>query len=483
MSSFHLQTKLVESSLLEQKSISTTQAAISHLEQLAKQSENQPKDASILCLRIPVALKPTYSFLETLPLAPTAWLCPQSNNSTPLQWNFSALGCALQISARGNSRFDTIQKETNDLFAQITPHGCAKEAADFDLRFFGGASFAPNQVGEMWQLFPAAYFMLPRWLYATKGNMALLQLIIQRDDFIHREKWKEELHRIFKWLNRQESLKMPETESVQITHYSNGWEQLVDSALKNIEQGTLNKVVVSRMSRLVSDHPFSVRRAIQNLENTYPDCTRFVVGIAQDAFIGATPEQLVQVLDRGHVVTADALAGSASHNFAGDDAAAKLLQSEKERREFNFVLSNLEKVFSQHNLVIANTPKIEVKTLKNLHHLHCRLCGHSKTPKRVLELVTKFHPTPAVCGTPTKDAATWLAQHEQQTRGWYAGPVGWFNKHGEGEFVVGIRSALLQQCTAWLFAGAGIVSGSKAAVEFTETGAKLSPMLGALGAT
>jgi isochorismate synthase EntC len=74
-----------------------------------------------------------------------------------------------------------------------------------------------------------------------------------------------------------------------------------------------------------------------------------------------------------------------------------------------------------------------------------------------------------------------LREREKLDRGWYAGPIGWVNRAGEGEFVVGIRSALLRGNEATLFAGCGIVANSEPAAELAESRLKLRPMLAALG--
>jgi menaquinone-specific isochorismate synthase len=99
----------------------------------------------------------------------------------------------------------------------------------------------------------------------------------------------------------------------------------------------------------------------------------------------------------------------------------------------------------------------------------------------VLDLVERLHPTPAMGGFPRQRALELIRDHEHLDRGWYAGPIGWVDRAGEGEFVVGIRSALVQGASATLFAGCGIVAESNAAAEFAESNWKLRPMLAALG--
>jgi isochorismate synthase EntC len=99
----------------------------------------------------------------------------------------------------------------------------------------------------------------------------------------------------------------------------------------------------------------------------------------------------------------------------------------------------------------------------------------------LLEVVERLHPTPAVGGIPTARALEWLAAHEPDERGWYAGPVGWFDAAGDGDMAVALRSGVLEHRTAHLYVGSGIVAGSAPAAELNETRWKLRTLLGALG--
>jgi isochorismate synthase EntC len=101
--------------------------------------------------------------------------------------------------------------------------------------------------------------------------------------------------------------------------------------------------------------------------------------------------------------------------------------------------------------------------------------GHS-----LIDLVERLHPTPAVGGRPREAALQWIRQNEQLDRGWYAGPVGWVDARGEGEFAVALRSALLHGDRATLFAGCGIMANSDPEREYVESNLKLKPMLAAL---
>jgi isochorismate synthase EntC len=113
-------------------------------------------------------------------------------------------------------------------------------------------------------------------------------------------------------------------------------------------------------------------------------------------------------------------------------------------------------------------------------HLRTPVLAELREPHHVLELVERLHPTPAVGGVPRTEALAWIAEHERRPRGWYAGPVGWFDAAGDGEFSVALRSGLLLGSTAHLYAGGGIVADSDAAGELAETQLKLAALLDAL---
>jgi isochorismate synthase EntC len=129
-------------------------------------------------------------------------------------------------------------------------------------------------------------------------------------------------------------------------------------------------------------------------------------------------------------------------------------------------------------VVVDALPRVH--KLDNVQHLLTTVRGQVTAARSVLDLVEQLHPTPAVGGFPRTRALALIRQHEALDRGWYAAPIGWMDGHGDGEFVVGLRSALLRGETATLFAGCGIVAGSDPLTEYAEWGWKLRPMLGAL---
>jgi menaquinone-specific isochorismate synthase len=201
--------------------------------------------------------------------------------------------------------------------------------------------------------------------------------------------------------------------------------------------------------------------------------TRFAFRPGETAFVGATPERLVA--RRGLSVASEALAGSAARSEA-------LLASRKDLGEHGFVVREIARRLRPlcRSLTVGERP--DVRELRHVLHLHTPIEGVLAEPTHVLELVEALHPTPAVAGVPTDGALAWIAARESAPRGWYAGPVGWLDGDGDGEFAVALRSGVVDGARAWLYAGAGIVRDSDPRAEYDELELKQRALAAALGA-
>jgi menaquinone-specific isochorismate synthase len=124
--------------------------------------------------------------------------------------------------------------------------------------------------------------------------------------------------------------------------------------------------------------------------------------------------------------------------------------------------------------------------LANVMHLATDVAGVLSDGATSLTLAAAVHPTAAVCGTPTPAAMQVIRDLEGMDRGRYAGPVGWIDARGDGEWGIALRCAETSPDDATrlrLFAGCGIVAGSQPADELAESDAKLVPMRDALART
>jgi isochorismate synthase len=198
-------------------------------------------------------------------------------------------------------------------------------------------------------------------------------------------------------------------------------------------------------------------------------------------FLGASPELLVGVSHR--VVRAQGLAGSAPRGAsaeADEELGRALLHSAKDRIEHEIVVRALREGLAPLTDDVRAPNQPGLLRLPNIQHLATEVRASARAGTDVLALVERLHPTPAVCGWPTADARRVIAEHERFDRGWYAGPVGWVDAAGDGEFAVALRSALVRGARAWLFAGAGIMGDSQPGDELAEIGLKFRPLTGAL---
>jgi len=254
----------------------------------------------------------------------------------------------------------------------------------------------------------------------------------------------------------------------------------VSAALVEIRSGRLDKVVLAREVTVHANRPLRQADLIGRLRALHPSCTTFAV----DGFIGATPELLLR--RSGAHIASHPLAGTAARSGDADAdrrAEAALLASVKERAEHQAVVDAITSALAPvvEHFEIPDRPTI--LELRNVSHLGTpitgRLAQRDGDYPGALELVALLHPTPAVAGTPVDLALDYLAKLEELDRDRYAGPVGWVDARADGEWHIGIRSAIVDGKSARLFAGVGIVEDSDPAAELAETQLKLQAFLAA----
>lgn len=255
------------------------------------------------------------------------------------------------------------------------------------------------------------------------------------------------------------------------------WIDMVDKALGSISRGDLEKVVLARVTQIESPVGYSLRETVRNLSAQYPECFTFEF----EDLVGASPELLVRC--QGSVLESMVLAGSAARGAgaAEDDAlGASLLGSDKDQREHAIVVEQLIERVGRICRSIKTDLHPELFKLSNVQHLRTRIHGQLTTALSALEAAGHLHPTAAVCGIPAPAAIAAIRQLEGFDRGRYAGPVGWVDEHGDGEWAVALRCAEVRGGVARAFAGCGIVAGSDPILELKESDLKLQAIVDAL---
>jgi menaquinone-specific isochorismate synthase len=257
------------------------------------------------------------------------------------------------------------------------------------------------------------------------------------------------------------------------------WMSVVADAVARINAADLEKVVLARDLVATCDEPVDVRWPLRRLATDYAMCWTFHV----DGLFGATPEMLVR-RERG-LVTSRVLAGTIRRT--GDDErdlalAATLARSSKDLEEHEYAVRSVADALEPH-CSSMNVPEAPfVLHLPNVMHLATDVAGvvHDAATVSSLQLAEALHPSAAVGGTPTPEAVALIDEIEQMDRDRYAGPVGWIDAAGDGEWGIALRSALLDGPTVRLFAGCGVVGSSDPEAELAESQAKFVPVRDAL---
>lgn len=332
-------------------------------------------------------------------------------------------------------------------------------------RLYCGAAFdpaRPHDTDPIWHDFPLATAFLPRE-----------SLIVSPHGTAHRV--------IFSKSSTKLSTNTPTLRAIASPRNPHDhWTKLVRNALTVFENQQALKLVAARRVDLSLDQPTSPLDVLNRLDaSASVGTTRFLFSFNNTSFIGATPETLLKKASQKIFV--DALAGTLPRH--GNDTTARhvLSSGTKERLEHSRVVDFIRETLAPWcELTGPDEPCI--KTLPSVYHLHTPLTGTLKNSVSVIDLAAALHPTPAVAGTPRNIALEWIRTQEPHSRGWYAGPVGWVDTHGDGHFIVALRSGVLRDRAAWAWAGAGLVQGSDPELEWLETQAKLTTFLQALPA-
>lgn len=258
----------------------------------------------------------------------------------------------------------------------------------------------------------------------------------------------------------------------------------VAQALAHIDAGTLDKVVMSRA--LTLDLRVDVPRLLATLIERNPEAYSFAMPLDERSprsLVGSSPELLLS--KRGERIASNPLAGSVPRSSDPDEDARRaqaLLRSAKDLREHVHVADAVADTLAPwcRRLSVPSGPGL--RATPTMWHLSTEICGELHDPRTPsLALALALHPTPAVCGHPTREARALIEAVEGFPRDMFTGLVGWCDADGDGEWAISIRCAEIDAEQATLYAGAGIVAGSDPQAELAETRAKMATMLQAMG--
>lgn len=398
----------------------------------------------------------------------------------------AAVDTAVKFNVEGSQRFVQTQQFIDSCLANTIAVGALDRPFSGPHFFCTFTFFDDNLNGDC--PFPAATVFLPRWQVSSKKDCCTIVVNTPIG-------WEENIENITEdiW-DKLQSIKTVSNNKINyISDYkpksiakdvteTKIFKASVLSALESIRSNRLSKIVLAHAIDVSSPYPFHRDRSLNNLRRIYPDCYVFSTSNGKGKkFIGASPERLIRIRDRE--LETDALAGSAPRGkTAAEDSyfADRLLGSEKERREHRMVIDFIVQRLSNLGLTPQRLPVPELLQLSNIQHLWTPIRGKISSGVNPLQILAELHPTPAVAGDPRDIALKLLRRYEAFDRSVYAAPLGWLDYRGNSEFIVGIRSAIIDSDRARLYAGAGIVAGSNPDKELAEIQLKLQALLKAL---
>jgi salicylate biosynthesis isochorismate synthase/menaquinone-specific isochorismate synthase len=337
--------------------------------------------------------------------------------------------------------------------------------------------------GGVWSSLPPALLTMPELLIVRSGGRHLLTLCAVAGPGVGAEDLRAGLGARVASLREQPIPPLDPSPGgpirVESARPPASYEAAVAEAVGTIRSGEADKLVLAREVRVTVPSAHSPGALFGALREAFSSCFCFCVGTPEGAFVGASPELLVR--RSGGVAATVALAGSARRSAdpaVDDHLGEQLLHSEKDRTEHAIVARRIERRLAPVSVWVESAPEPVVIKVANIQHLATPIHAQLAESRSVLELAGLLHPTPAVGPEPRgSEGERLIAELEDLDRGWYAGPVGWMDSVDDGEFCVALRSALLRDRTAHLYAGAGIVADSDPAAELAETEIKLGALL------
>jgi isochorismate synthase len=413
-------------------------------------------------------------------LAADRWFCWEQPDRG---FAVAGIGSAVQVVSRGEDRFTDLAERC----ARATHDRVAEEPGELPAGagpvWATGFSFAPRGGSDpLWSSLPPALATMPD-VAITRGPEGTF---LTASVFIEPGSDQDQL--LKRAAGRIGSLSAaaltpadphPSAATRIFGRYSpERYEKIVAAAVERIRSTSIKKVVLARELTVEAPAAHDPTALFGALRDLFPTCFCFCFGTGQAAFLGASPELLVR--RSGAVAATVALAGTTSRSAdpaVDDHLGEAMLRSPKVRDEHGIVVRRIERSLRPHAVWVHAEGQPFVVKVGNLQHLATPIRAQLAESRSAIELAGTLHPTPAIGGEPRGEALQLIAELEGIDRGWYTGPVGWMDAAEDGEFCVGLRSALIRDREAHLFAGCGIVSDSDPAAELQESELKFEALL------
>lgn len=373
----------------------------------------------------------------------------------------------------------SLSKEKDELYNKIQ-NVVLEEGTGARLSLFGGTRFDSKDTTDEWNDFAMVEFHLPKWQFDLRNQVLFYTANISEINL------QTLLSNIAQELEAIENTEVvidgkPEI-NMEKDLFPSAWKSLVDQAVDVLDETSFRKVVLARQRLITFKTPADPLFLLERLDNEKGTYTVYYEK-NKSAFVSKSPEKLFDI--KRDKLRTNAIAGSAERTHDGtqdEHQKSFLLNDEKNRYEHELVRESIVNDLEPYSDWVEYDPQPGILENKYIYHLHTAIKATLNDDTGIFELLDAIHPTPAVGGLPKKKAREYIMNEEYGTRGLYAAPLGIIHEDNECEFVVSIRSMLIQANNATLFAGCGIVKGSSSEKEFEETQVKFTPMLNVLEA-
>lgn len=407
--------------------------------------------------------------------------------------NFSILsiGSIKNIFENGQGRFAKVDKYLKSLSNSIYYNWNESDFNKIPL-WVGGMKFTVEHNDNIWTDFNDTFWFLPKISFVYENGKTLLIYNINLDIKKNIEKVISDFEQILSSLIKFNK----DNKTNEVTNITNDFSKIlkvegnslkdkkkfitkVKTLIEEIENGSIEKVVLSRYLDILLSNPPSINYLIKKLIKKNFESNIFLIKNNQSFFFGATPEILLTF--HNNEIFTEALAGSIQRGKDEEEdlkLSNELLSSEKDLEEHKIVVEHIISSLEPLTEKIDYNEFPFIKKFSNIQHLWTPIKAELKNDISFINLLEQIYPTPAVCGFPKLNSLNIIKKTEEHNRGLYSGLIGWFNHINlSGEFLVGIRSALLKDKKIYAYAGSGIMKNSEPNSEYLETELKLNTII------
>ena len=399
------------------------------------------------------------------------------------QLTIAGLNSAVNFQLTNTNRFSSVSDNYNYWKKNFINNWSKANVATFPI-ICCSAKFDPNNSSSLWNEFDPLRIYIPEFILAFQDDnlIGYYNFKLNGNDKIdsHSDNLSAYLIK-FSELNAgisKSSKGKTSTQSKPNVNDFSTWSSVALSILKSINNGDVDKIVLSRDFSFDLNSQIDWGSLLQKLYERFPECYLFFIKKNSSIFFGSSPEMFLKVSNK--IAEVESVAGSAARGekTESDYELEKFLKaSEKNHQEHLFVSDFITSILIKYSNNVRVIEEKQIRKLENIQHLITRISAELNSKEKVFELIDSLFPTPAVCGVPKEKAISLIRKLEAHDRGLYSGLVGLFDFDGNCELAVSIRSALVKDNQLSAFAGAGLVRNSDPQEEFLETNLKLNTIL------